>query len=626
MPVIREITAGLEKKYWFYTFLAPLTMVGEVVMETAVPYLMALLIDSGISAGDFPYAVKIGCVMLLCSLVSLACGAGGARFSAVAAFGFSRNLRRNLFSKIMRFSFANTDKFSSSSLVTRLTTDVTNVQNVYQLLIRICFRAPLMLVSGTVMAFFINSRLALVFTAAIPVLAAAIAVISSAAYGRFAQMLSRYDRMNSIVQENLIAIRVVKAFVRGGFECGKFDRAAAGVRDTQKRAEKLVIFLTPIMQAVIYASMIAVFWFGGRMVVSGSMKAGELVSFLTYVTQILASLMMIGMVFVSVVLSRASVGRIREVLEEEPDIKDRPDALREIRGGGVDFENVSFGYGAGAGQNGAIGESGGRETQNAAAGESGKDAQGGRAQSGGRFHDSAPPLVLKNISLHIESGQFAGIIGGTGSSKTTLVSLIPRLYDAVSGTVRVGGADVRDYGLVPLRDSVATVLQKNVLFSGTIRDNLRWGDKSAADDEISAACRAADAESFILSFPDGYDTELGQGGVNLSGGQKQRLCIARALLKKPKILILDDSTSAVDTATEKRIRDALKSGFPDITKIVIAQRISSVQDADVIFVLEDGALCGAGTHGELLKTNTVYREVYESQQTGGDADLGGGAD
>lgn len=580
MGTIRKITAGLEKKYWLNTFLSPFVMIGEVVMETLIPFLMAKIIDVGISSHNMTYVLRVGGIMVLCAVVSLCFGAGGARFGAVAALGFARNLRRNLFKKVQSFSFANVDHFSSASLVTRLTTDVTNVQNVYQMICRICFRAPFMLVAGTLMAFKINAELAMVFIVAIPVLAVAVIGLSSAAYPRFSAMLKKYDKMNSIVQENLIAIRVVKAFVRGDYEDEKFENAAKDVRNAQVRAEKIVIALMPFMQIVVYVCIIWVLWFGGKMIVFGSMKAGELVSFLTYVTQILMSLMMIGMIFVNIVLSRASVNRICQVLDEVPDISNPKNPVMTVTDGSVDFENVSFSYS--------------KNKEN---------------------------FVLSDINLHINSGNVVGIIGGTGSSKTTLVSLIPRLYDAASGVVKLGGINVKDYDLKTLRDNVAVVLQKNVLFSGTIKENLKWGKKDASDEEIIAACKVSDADSFIQALPDGYETELGQGGVNLSGGQKQRLCIARALLKNPKILILDDSTSAVDTSTEKRIRESLCSLHPEITKIIIAQRISSVKDSDIIFVLDDGKINGCGTHDELLKNNRIYKEVYESQSSLGDADI-----
>ena len=472
-------------------------------------------------------------------------------------------------------------RFSTASLVTRLTTDVTNVQNVFQMLIRICFRAPFMLIAGCLMAIKINASLSVVFLISIPVLAFFISFISIKAYPRFSEMLSKYDVMNRIVQENLIAIRVVKAFVRGDYENQKFEQAADDVKKTQVCAERLILWLLPVMQIVIYSTLIAVFWLGGRKVVFGSMLAGELISFLTYVMQILTSLMMIGMIFVSVVLSRASIRRISEVLDETPDITEKTaSCVQTVRDGSIVFNNVNFSY-----------------------------------------SNNVENCVLNDINLSIKNGQTVGIIGGTGSGKSTLISLVPRLYDCFDGSVKVGGVDVRDYSLKALRDSIAVVLQKNVLFKGTIRDNLLWGNKDASDSEIKAACDASDASSFIESFADGYDTELGQGGVNISGGQKQRLCIARALLKKPKILILDDSTSAVDMSTEARIRTNLKQMFPETTKIIIAQRISSVQDADMIIVMNDGKIDGIGNHAELLKSNEIYQEVYNSQKDYSDADL-----
>ena len=430
------------------------------------------------------------------------------------------------------------------------------------------------------MAFFINARLALVFLFAIPVLAFMIFIIARKSHPRFKSMLEKYDIMNRTVQESLTALRLVKSFVRGEFENQKFEEAADSVRKAQVRAESVIIFLMPIMQLVVYSSIIAVMWFGGHMVVFGSMQAGELVSFLTYVTQILMSLMIIGMVFVGIVLSRASVGRILEVLNETPAITEREDALTEIKDGSVDFENVSF-----------------------------------------RYDKDSESEILSGINLHISSGQTVGIIGGTGAAKTTLVQLIPRLYDVLSGSVKVGGVDVRDYALTALRSGVGLVLQKNVLFTGTVEENLKWGDAGASAEEISSVCAAAEADFFIKSLPDSYGTLLGQGGVNLSGGQKQRLCIARTLLKNPKVLILDDSTSALDTVTESKVRKTLRSSYKGITKIIIAQRISLVKDADFIVVLDDGKICGLGTHSELLKNNSIYKEVAASQQTGGDADI-----
>lgn len=575
MSNVSKLLKGLEDKYKICSVLSPVSMIGEVLLEIVIPLFMARIIDVGIANGDLSYVLKVGLIMVGLSCLSLLFGALGARFSAVAALGFSRNLRRNLFSKIQDFSFGNLDRFSTSSLVTRLTTDVTNVQNTYQMIIRLCFRAPFMLVSGTVMACIINRNLSVIFFVAIPVLAFFLALIGIKAFPRFSKMMKQYDNMNATVQENLTAIRVVKSFVRTPFENKKFSDSADAVRRAQVNAEKLVIFTSPIMQLVVYSCVILSLWFGGHMVVAGNMQTGELISFITYIGQILMSLMMLSMIFIMLVLSRASISRIVEVLDEDPEIKN-PDAeaTEEVPDGSIDFKDVRFSY--------------------------------------SKREDNC---VLSGINLHIDSGQMIGVIGGTGSSKTTLVSLVPRLYDVLSGSVSVGGIDVKKYNLTALRDSVAMVLQKNVLFSGTIRDNLRWGNEDATDEEIEQACIAADAHEFISSFPNGYDTDLGQGGVNISGGQKQRLCIARALLKKPKILILDDSTSAVDTATDARIRKALRTQLPDTTKIIIAQRINSVQDADKIYVLDNGMIDGCGTHEELLENNKIYREVYDSQQS-----------
>ena len=575
MSNVSKLLKGLEDKYKICSVLSPVSMIGEVLLEIVIPLFMARIIDVGIANGDLSYVLKVGLIMVGLSCLSLLFGALGARFSAVAALGFSRNLRRNLFSKIQDFSFGNLDRFSTSSLVTRLTTDVTNVQNTYQMIIRLCFRAPFMLVSGTVMACIINRNLSVIFFVAIPVLAFFLALIGIKAFPRFSKMMKQYDNMNATVQENLTAIRVVKSFVRTPFENKKFSDSADAVRRAQVNAEKLVIFTSPIMQLVVYSCVILSLWFGGHMVVAGNMQTGELISFITYIGQILMSLMMLSMIFIMLVLSRASISRIVEVLDEDPEIKN-PDAeaTEEVPDGSIDFKDVRFSY--------------------------------------SKREDNC---VLSGINLHIDSGQMIGVIGGTGSSKTTLVSLVPRLYDVLSGSVSVGGIDVKKYNLTALRDSVAMVLQKNVLFSGTIRDNLRWGNEDATDEEIEQACIAADAHEFISSFPNGYDTDLGQGGVNISGGQKQRLCIARALLKKPKILILDDSTSAVDTATDARIRKALRTQLPETTKIIIAQRINSVQDADKIYVLDNGMIDGCGTHEELLENNKIYREVYDSQQS-----------
>ena len=583
MSTIKKLVHGLEKKYVVNSFLSPVVMIGEVLMEVIIPFVMAKIIDVGIANSDLPYVVKTGLLMIGLACISLTCGVLGTRFSTYAAQGYGYNLRKRLYDKIQSFSFANIDKFSTASLVTRLTTDVNMSQNVYRMLIHMCFRGPIMLIAGTIMAFKINSELAVVFLIAIPVIAIGIITISMLAYPRFEKMMHKFDDMNATIQENLIGIRVVKAYVRGDFEEDKFNKAAEAVKNAQTHAEKLVIFLMPLLQLVMYITMIAVMWFGGRQVVVGTMLSGELISFFTYVTQVLSSLMMLGMLFISLVMVQASNHRICEVFDEVPDIKAPENPLMQVADDSVEFNHVDFSY-----------------------------------------NKSADNCVLSDISLKIESGQVVGIIGGTGSSKTTLVSLLPRLYDVFKGSVKVGGRDVRDYDLTVLRDCVAMVLQKNVLFSGSIKENLRWGNPNATDQEIIEACKASDADSFVQTFPEKYDTDLGQGGVNVSGGQKQRLCIARALLKKPKILILDDSTSAVDTATESRIRGALKQIAPDTTKIVIAQRISSVKDADVIFVLDEGRLSGFGSHEQLLETNKIYREVFESQQQGsGDADLAG---
>lgn len=584
MSTIRKLVTGLDKKYVVSTALSPLAMIGEVVMEVIIPLIMARIIDVGIANSDLPYVIHYGIVMISLAVISLVCGVLGTVFSTFAAQGFGFTLRKRLYDKIQTFSFANIDKFSTASLITRLTTDVNMTQNVYRMLIHMCVRSPFMMIAGTVMAFQINPEMAVLFLVAIPVIAGGIILISSMAYPRFERMMRKFDVMNGAIQENLIGIRIVKAYVRQPFEGEKFRKAAEDVKKAQVHAEKLIIFMLPLMQLVMYGAMTAVMWFGGRQVVFGTMQSGELISFFTYVSQVLMSMMMLGMVFVSLVMVQASNHRIVEVLEEVPDIADCEKPVMEVKDGSIRFEDVSFSYS--------------KREEN---------------------------CILKDINVDIASGSVVGIIGGTGSSKSSLVSLIPRLYDVLDGRVILGGHDVREYDIKVLRDSVAMVLQKNVLFSGTIKENLLWGNENATDEQLRQACRAADAESFISSFPEGYDTELGQGGVNVSGGQKQRICIARALLKNPKVLILDDSTSAVDTATETRIRTALKDIAPDTTKIIIAQRISSVKDADMIIVLDDGKISGIGTHDALLESNHIYREVFESQQQGsGDADLEGG--
>ncbi len=580
MSDVKKLLKGLEKKYVVNTFLSPIVMIGEVIMEVIIPFVMAKIIDVGVANKDLPFVLKTGLLMVCLALISLCFGMLGTKFSTFAATGFATNLRKRLFDKIQTFSFANIDKFSTASLVTRLTTDITMTMNVYRMLIHMCVRSPFMLIAGSVMAFTINKKLAVVFLVAIPIIAFSILFISVKAHPRFEKMMKKFDKMNGAIQENLIGIRVVKAFVRGKYEEQKFNQAAEDVKKAQVHAEKLIILMMPIMQLVMYSTMICVMWLGGRQVAFGQMLSGELISFFTYVTQVLSSLMMLGMVFVSLVMVKASKARIIEVLDEVSEIENPANSIKTVKDGSVQFENVYFSY-----------------------------------------NKKKDNCVLKDVSVNIKSGQVVGVIGGTGSSKTTFVSLIPRLYDALEGSVKVGGVDVRNYDLQTLRDSVAMVLQKNILFSGTIKQNLKWGNPDATEAELIAACKAADAHSFIENFTDGYQTELGQGGVNVSGGQKQRLCIARALLKKPKILILDDSTSAVDTATESRIWGELKTLAPETTKLIIAQRISSVKDADVIFVLDEGQINGFGTHQELLQNNKIYKEVFESQQTAGDADM-----
>ena len=562
--------------YVIPSVLTPLTVVCEVVLEVFIPLLMADIINIGIPNQDLPYVLRTGGWMVLMALGALLFGSLGARFAVLASNGAAKNLRLGLFERVEAFSAKNTDKFSTASLVTRLTNDITNVQQSYQMMIRLMARAPLMLILATMMAFRISNSLSMIMFAAIPFLGIAMAVISKLAFPRFNAMLKKYDGMNAQAQENLIAIRVVKAFVREKHEIKKFEDSAAAVREAQKKAEKLLIVTSPLMQLTMYACIIAVIWLGGGHVIDGRLAAGDLMSFITYISQILMSLMMITMAFVTFVLSSASAKRICEVLDEIPAIADGPaDADVVPADGSIDFRHVDFSY-----------------------------------------SDDPNNLTLEDINLTIRSGEVVGIIGSSGSSKTTLVQLIPRLYDVLHGSVVVGGHDVREYRIQSLRGVIGMVLQKNVLFSGTIRDNLRWGNPAATDEQIEAACRAAAAHDFIMGFPNGYDTVLGQGGVNVSGGQKQRLCIARALLKSPKILILDDSTSAVDTATDAAIRHAFRTQLPDTTKLIIAQRITSIMDADTIVVMNDGRIDAVGTHDELLAGNEIYQEVYYSQQKG----------
>ena len=562
-------------EYRKYAIATPIIMLGEAIMEILIPLIMANMIDYGIQNKDIGYTVRMGVLMILCTLFSLACGAGGGVCAAHAAMGFAKNLRAKLFRKVQTFSFANIDKFSTASLVTRLTTDVTNTQNAFQMAIRMAVRAPAMMIGAAIMAIRINPTLSTVFIVVIPVLAVCLFLIMSNAHPRFGIMMEKYDALNTSVQENLTGIRVVKAFVREDYEKRKFNDSADQVRKAQLRAEKLVILNSPVMQLCMYGCILAVLWFGGNMVVAGTFQVGKLSSFISYVMQTLTSLMMLSMVIMMFTISMASMRRICEVLDEVPEIGEVSQPVTEVKDGSIEFKDVSFSYS--------------------------KDPNN---------------LTLQHINLSIKSGETIGIIGGTGSAKSTLVQLIPRLYDITGGQLLVGGVDVREYQEEALRNAVSMVLQKNVLFSGTIRDNLKWGDENASDEEIIEACKAADAYEFIQSFPYGLDTDLGQGGVNVSGGQKQRLCIARALLKKPKILILDDSTSAVDTATDARIRAAFREKLSDTTTLIIAHRITSVQDADKVIVLNDGQIDDFGTPAELMERNQIYREVYQQQQKG----------
>ena len=566
-------------KYKKYLLLCPLVMIGEVVMEMLLPLITARLIDEAIPAcqatGSLRQVIVLGAAMLVMACVSMAFGMAGSRLAALGGMGFARNLRQAIFEKVQHFSFKNIDHFSTASLVTRLTTDVNQTQNVVMMLVRMAVRSPIQFILAFFMAARMNASLLPVLAVAVPLLLVGAGIIMSKAFPRFQIMMKKYDALNASVQENLIAIRVVKAFVRAAHEKEKFNASADDVTATQRAAEKIVLWNSPMMQILVYGCIVSVLWLGGQQVIGGTMEIGALSSFISYITQILMSLMMLSFLLVSFVMARASVARICEVLDEEQDIVSPAHAEEKVQDGSIVFDHVGFSY------------------------------------SGDQDN-----LVLSDVNFTIKSGETIGLIGGTGSAKTTLVSLIPRLYDVTCGRILVGGKDVRSYDIHALRDQVSMVLQKNVLFSGSIKDNLRWGDEHATDAEITAACQASAADEFVHSFPGGYDMDLGQGGVNVSGGQKQRLCIARALLKKPKIIIFDDATSAVDTATDSRIREALRTAMPDTTKIIIAQRITSVMDADRIIVLNDGKVDDIGTHDELMARNEIYREVYSSQQKG----------
>ena len=570
--------ASCIREYKKSSILAPIFIVMEVVMEVIIPILMANLIDYGIDAGNMGYIYKMGLFLVFSSAIALLFGVLSGRSAAVASAGFAKNLRKDMYYNVQNFSFSNIDKFSTASIVTRLTTDVTNVQNAYQMIIRLAFRCPVMLILSVVMALKISPQLSLIYAGCIPVLGFGLFFIMSKAHPIFERVFKKYDKLNNVVQENLHGIRVVKSFVREEREIEKFDAISEEIYKDFSKAEKILSFNAPIMQFCAYTCMIVIAWFGARMVIaSGNNPAigfttGQLMSLVTYTMQILMSLMMLSMVFVMIVISRASAERIVELLDETSDLTNGNNPIEEVKDGSIEFKNVQFGY-----------------------------------------SKNKEKRCLRDINVSIQSGETVGIIGGTGSSKTSFVQLIPRLYDVVEGELLVGGVNVKFYDLEALRNQVAMVLQKNVLFSGTIAENLRWGNEHATDEELIHACKLAQAHDFVTLFPKGYDTYIEQGGSNVSGGQKQRLCIARALLKKPKILILDDSTSAVDTKTDALIRKAFLEEIPDTTKIIIAQRVSSIQDADKIIVLDEGEINAIGTHEQLLETCEIYREVYESQ-------------
>ncbi|MGM0139325.1 ATP-binding cassette, subfamily B, bacterial [Enterococcus sp. DIV0755b] len=573
--MIKKLLANVGQ-YKKDSLLTPVFVAGEVALDVIMPLIMAMMIDQGVEKSNTSVILKLGALLFLCALIALIFGALGGRTAAIASAGFARNLRHNLFSRIQDFSFSNIDRFSTSSLITRLTTDVTNVQNAYQMIIRILVRSPLILIFSLIMVSLINPQLMLIYLVVLPFLAIGLAIVIHFAHPLFMKVFRIYDKLNNVVQENLQGIRVVKSYVREEQQEKVFDEVSTDVYKNFTKAQRIVAFNNPLLQISVYTCMLLLSWFGAQLIVDkSSLTTGELVSMFNYTMQILMSLMMMSMAFVQILIARSSAERITEVLSEESDLKNDAKPLYEVTDGSIAFEDVCFSYA-----------------------------------------DDMEKLALEHINLSIKSGEVIGLIGGTGSSKSTLVQLIPRLYDVTDGTVKVGGVDVRKYDLATLRDQVSMVLQNNVLFTGTIKDNLRWGNETATDEQLIEACKIAQADGFINEFPDKYDTLISQGGNNVSGGQKQRLTIARALLKKPKILILDDSTSAVDTKTDRAIREGLAKAIPGMTTLIISQRISSIQDADRIVVLDDGKVNGVGTHAELLATNQIYQEVYQSQQKG----------